>query len=197
MGSYNFRLSLKGLILRQELFLVSILWVHYSVKHVFTVDSVPAVSRLWLAWFLVVSGLFLNILTNFLSSNSWGILPYLGNTVTHQNNLYLCAVVWTEDLGIFSCFGMAPATKLPNLCQSTLHIVERDFCSRVDNKAGAKSNVIHIARASGQTQTQAAGSLGQPMSQISNWQIKFLDLRWVPWTLLLIWVLVSPTNVVS
>lgn len=107
MGSYNFRLSLKGLILRQELFLVSILWVHYSVKHVFTVDSVPAVSRLWLAWFLVVSGLFLNILTNFLSSegDSLGLPRGLGKVVTHEKNIltliYSCLKWWSCYLQLF------------------------------------------------------------------------------------------------
>lgn len=107
MGSYNFRLSLKGLILRQELFLVSILWVHYSVKHVFTVDSVPAVSRLWPAWFLVVSGLFLNILTNFLSSegDSLGLPRGLGKVVTHEKNIltliYSCLKWWSCYLQLF------------------------------------------------------------------------------------------------
>lgn len=88
------------------------MWVTVNVK----LDSDTGFSAIsWQARPLVVPGLFLNMLTNFISSEAYslGLIPDLSKVVTHSNNLYLRKTVWSDDLGICDCLEMASRVLKP------------------------------------------------------------------------------------
>lgn len=85
--------------------------------------------KLWLCTVMLVfqhfpvgcSWVFLKIINNFLYIWGWYMvfLLDLSKMATNPNVLYLCTIVWMNELGICSCLKMVPRQH-PNLCKSII-----------------------------------------------------------------------------